>query len=52
MPRGRLHIVAADLAEFDLVPPGGTWNMIAYLEQYLRLVAEWQDYLAERGEVE
>ena len=38
----------------ELLAPGraGTWNMLADLDQYMRLSAEFKQWLAERGEAE
>ena len=48
-----LHLIEPDLVEF-LAPDtrAGTWGLLAQLDQYMRLSAEFKDWLAERGEAE
>jgi hypothetical protein len=48
------HWIYPDLLEWELFEflPRGTWQMIADAEYYLRLRAEWQDWLRANGREE
>ena len=47
-----MHLIFPDLAELLAPSKEGTWNMLADLDQYMRLSAEFKQWLAERGEAE
>lgn len=50
--KGVFHLIWPDLVEFVAPSACGTWGLLEDLDQYMRLSAEFQQWLADRGEAE